>query len=289
MNNSAIGIFDSGLGGLTVAREIAHKLPHEDIIYLGDTARCPYGPKDPQDVKRFVFEICSYLVEQDVKLIVIACNTATAAGLRDAQKHFDIPIIGVVEPGARAAVRATKNRRVGVIGTEGTIASEVYSKAVRSLDAGATVFSLATPQFVNIVEEGLVFDDGVVGTELSEIYIRSSFYKTARAYLDPLRSARIDTLILGCTHFPLLATAISQVMGPQVELISSAEECAHEVSETLARRNDQGDARKTAAYRFITSGKAEDFERLGSKIFGPQLAQVEELALSKLESYSAIS
>lgn len=286
MNKSAIGIFDSGLGGLTVAREIAQSLKSEDIIYLGDTARCPYGPKDPKDVERFVIEICSFFVEQNVKLIVIACNTATAAGLATAQKMFDIPIIGVVEPGARAAVRATRNRRVGVIGTDGTIKSESYSKAVRALDAGVTVFSLATPQFVEIVEEGLVFDKDMEGTELSEVYIRSDFYKTARAYLDPLRAAEIDTLILGCTHFPLLATAIGQVMGPRVELISSAEETACEVSETLARRENLNDTEREPEYRFFTTGNAKDFERLGSKIFGPKLKNVEEISLNKLQEFS---
>lgn len=286
MNNSSIGVFDSGLGGLTVAREIAHALSQESIIYLGDTARCPYGPQDPKDVERYVIEICSYLIKQKVKLIVIACNTATAAGLVTAQKQFDIPIIGVVEPGARAAVRATRNRRVGVIGTEGTINSDTYSKAVRSLDAGVTVVSVATPQFVDIVEEGLVFDKGSSkGTELSEVYIRSDFYKTARNYLDPLRSSKVDSLILGCTHFPLLSTAIGQVMGSSVELISSAEETANEVLETLRRRDDLADNNHRPQYRFITTGKPSDFVRLGSRIFGPALSQVEEIALSELETY----
>jgi glutamate racemase len=233
MEPAAIGIFDSGLGGLTVAREITRQLPDEPLVYLGDTARCPYGPRDLEEVRRFVLEIGAWLESADVKLIVIACNTATAAGLALAQSVFSVPVIGVVEPGARAAVTATRNRRVGVIGTVGTVESGAYSRAVRALDTGVTVFSAATPRFVDIVEEGLRRDVGPVEDLLafsSDVFIRPSFYELARDYLDPLRRNDVDTLVLGCTHFPLLSAAISQVMGPRVSIISSAEETAREGS-----------------------------------------------------------
>lgn len=292
MNNAPIGIFDSGLGGLTVAQQIREMLPHESLIYLGDTARCPYGPQDPRDVRRYVLEIGGYLVDRGVKMIVIACNTATAAGLALAQQVFEIPVIGVVEPGARAAVRATHTRRIGVIGTQGTVNSGAYSRAVRSIDAGVTVFSAATPLFVDIVEEGLLFE-GARGTAtaddraISQVYIDPKFYELARDYLSPLKRSNIDTLILGCTHFPLLQTAIGQVMGSQVQLISSAEETADEVRATLDRSGTAAPVPAPGAaptYEFVTTGSPRHFARLGSRIFGDALSQVQSLDVSQLES-----
>jgi len=285
MESAPIGIFDSGLGGLTVAREVARALPNESLVYLGDTARCPYGPQDLDDVRRYVLEIGSWLERQPVKLIVIACNTATAAGLALAQKAFGVPVIGVVEPGARAAVMATLNRHVGVIGTVGTIESGAYSRAVRALDAGVTVFSAATPRFVDIVEEGLRRDSGRFEdllAELSEVFIRPSFYEIARDYLDPLKRSGIDTLVLGCTHFPLLSAAIGQVMGARIQLISSAEETALEVAATLARRDQLVGEGAVADYRFATTGDAAEFERLGSLVFGHPLGAVESVSQSFL-------
>ena len=223
MERMPIGVFDSGLGGLTVVREIAAALPGESLVYLGDTARCPYGPRDQDEVRRFVLEIGSWLAERPVKLIVVACNTATAAGLALAQRAFDVPVIGVIEPGARAAVMATRNRSVGVIGTVGTIDSGAYSSAVRALDAGVTVFSAATPRFVDIAEEGLRLDQGPMEGLLADsvdVFVRPSFHQIARDYLDPLKRSGIDTLVLGCTHFPLLAASIQQTVGPRVTLIS---------------------------------------------------------------------
>jgi len=287
MKPAAIGIFDSGLGGLTVAREIAAALPAEPLVYLGDTARCPYGPKDLDDVRRFVLEIGAWLESQDVKLIVIACNTATAAGLALAQQHFSVPVIGVVEPGARAAVMATRNRRVGVIGTTGTIDSGAYSRAVRALDAGVTVFSAATPRFVDIVEEGLRRDTGAVEDLLAdstEVFIRPSFYELARDYLDPLKRNGVDTLVLGCTHFPLLSAAIGQAMGPRVELISSAQETAHEVAELLTRKGRLAPSESTPVHRFATTGAAEEFRRLGSRVLGRDTGPVDSVPLLELAS-----
>ncbi|MCE5190516.1 MAG: glutamate racemase [Actinomycetia bacterium] len=280
-----IGVFDSGLGGLTVARELMRALPSEAIVYLGDTARCPYGPRDPAEVREFVLQIGTWLTLQPVKLIVIACNTATAAGLSLAQRVFDVPVVGVVEPGARAAVQATVNRRVGVIATVGTVQSGAYSRAVRALDAGVTVFSAAAPRFVDVVEAGLRMDDGPIEdwmSQISEVFVRPSFYEIARDYLDPLKRAGVDTLVLGCTHFPLLSTAIQQVVGPDVRLISSAEETAREVAETLAARGQLAAETGRPGRAFYTTGDPGEFERLGSRILGRTTGPVDTVSVAKL-------
>ena len=256
MNNLPIGIFDSGFGGLTVAKAIHDKLPQESIIYLGDTARCPYGPRPQREVRSFVREICTWLTKQRVKLIVIACNTATAAGLAMAQQDFDVPVIGVVEPGARAAARATINRKVGVIATQGTVDSCAYSDAIRARDAGVTVFSTATPRFVEIVEDGLRRSDSPIEkmtADASDVYLRPAFQEIARDYLDPLKKIGVDTLVLGCTHFPILAPLIQQAVGEGVQLINSADETAKDVATTLKRRSllrQDG----TGEMRFYTTG-----------------------------------
>jgi glutamate racemase len=233
-----------------------------------------------------VLEIGSWLASFDVKLLVIACNTATAAGLALAQRAFPVPVVGVVEPGARAAVMATRNRRVGVIGTVGTIDTGAYSTAVRALDAGVTVFSAAAPRFVDIVEEGLRRGGGAVEgilAESTDVFIRPSFYEIARGYLDPLKRNEIDTLVLGCTHFPLLSAAIAQVMGPRVTLISSAEETAREVAETLARR-DQLATAPAGGHRFFTTGDADEFGALGSRVFRSPLGDVERVTVEELRA-----
>lgn len=286
MRELPIGIFDSGLGGLTVAGEIMRVLPEESIIYFGDTIRCPYGPRQPAEVREFVLQIGQWLTRRKVKLIVIACNTATAAGLPLAQCIFDVPVIGVVEPGARAAVQSTINRRVGVIGTVGTVESGAYSTAVRALDAGVTVFSVATPRFVDVVEQGLRLGDGTIEdwlAEMAEVYIRPSFYEMARDYLDPLKRSGIDTLVLGCTHFPLLAAPIQQVVGPRVRLISSAEETAREVAETLAARGHLAEPGSVRTEVFATTGDAEEFAGLGARVLGRPVAGAEHVPLQELE------
>lgn len=285
MESAAIGIFDSGLGGLTVAREISRALPHESLLYLGDTARCPYGPRDLGEVRRFVLEIGSWLTAEGVKILVIACNTATAAGLVLAQRAFPVPVIGVIEPGSRAAVMASHNRRIGVIGTVGTIESGAYSAAVRALDAGATVFSAATPRFVDIVEEGLRLDGGVVEgllADSADVFVRPSFHQIARDYLDPLKRSDIDTLVLGCTHYPLLSAAIQQVVGMRVQLISSARETALEIAETLERRDELAPSGHKPRHRFATTGDAREFEQLGSRVFGAPIGRPIELDLGEL-------
>ena len=285
MNSLPVGIFDSGLGGLTVAREIMRVLPHERMVYLGDTARCPYGPRDLDEVRRFALEIGSWLTACPVKLIVVACNTATAAGLELAQRAFDVPVIGVVDPGARAAVHATVNRRVGVIGTLGTVESGAYARAVRAHDAGVTVFSAATPKFVDVVEAGLRMGPGALEewlSESAEVFVRPSFYEMARDCLDPLKRNGIDTLVLGCTHFPLLSAAIGQVLGPRVSLISSAEETAREVAETLSRRGHLAEA-AVPRHRFATTGDPAEFARLGSRVLRSRIEDVESITLAELQ------
>jgi glutamate racemase len=286
MRTLPIGVFDSGLGGLTVAREIMRALPDESVVYFGDTERCPYGPRDPHEVREFVLQIGSWLVQQPVKLIVIACNTATAAGLALAQQVFDVPVVGVVEPGARAAVKATVNRRVGVIGTVGTVESGAYSNAVRLLDAGTTVFSVATPRFVDVVEQGLRMGPGTLEdwlSEVSDVFIRPTFYEMARDYLDPLKRSGVDTLVLGCTHFPLLSAAIQQVVGSHVRLISSAEETAREVAETLGMRG-QAAPGPDRFERYATTGDAGEFELLGGRVLRRGIGDVAHVPLAALES-----
>lgn len=281
--DSSIGIFDSGFGGLTVVRAIREALPGESIIYLGDSARCPYGPRPQEEVCGFVRQICGWLTSQDVKLIVIACNTATAAGLAMAQREFEVPVIGVVEPGARAAARATLNRKVGVIATQGTVDSCAYSDAIRARDAGVTVFSTATPRFVEIVEDGLRRSDSAIEkmtADASDVYLRPAFQEIARDYLDPLKKIGIDTLVLGCTHFPILAPLIQQAVGEGVRLISSADETAKDVAQTLDRR---GQLRTYAAgadsLRFFTTGDdLDDFRSLARRVL-----RVDDLDVSHID------
>lgn len=278
-----IGVFDSGFGGLTVAREIAKALPQESLIYVGDSARCPYGPRDLSEVDGFVQQIGAWLVGQGVKMIVIACNTATAAGLAHAQRTFPIPVIGVVEPGARAAVHATRNRRVGVIATKGTIDSGAYAKAIRHIDAGITVFSTATPRFVEIAERGIRMAEGPVEdyTSLaSKVYIRPAFQEIAKEYLEPLRRCEIDTLVLGCTHYPLLKALIGAVVGRDVTLISSAKEAARDVREILDRKRALAPDGTVPVRRFYTTGNdIDEFRSFGGRVFRQPLESVEHLDL----------
>ena len=278
-----IGVFDSGFGGLTVAREIAKALPQESLIYVGDSARCPYGPRDLGEVDGFVQQIGAWLVAQGVKMIVIACNTATAAGLAHAQRTFPVPVIGVVEPGARAAVHATRNRRVGVIATKGTIDSGAFAKAIRHIDAGITVFSTATPRFVEIAERGIRMAEGPVEdyTSLaSKVYIRPAFQEIAKEYLEPLRRCEIDTLVLGCTHYPLLKALIGAVVGRDVTLISSAKEAARDVREILDRKRALAPEGTVPVRRFYTTGNdIDEFRSFGGRVFRQPLESVEHLDL----------
>ncbi len=282
-DNAPIGIFDSGYGGLTVMREVMAALPEEDIIYVGDSARCPYGPRDLAEVRGFVRQICRVLVDRGCKLIVIACNTATAAGLEQAQREFSVPVIGVVEPGARAAAMTTRNRRVGVVATRATIDSNAYADAIRHIDAGITVFSTAAPRFVEIAELGIRMAEGPFESYLSEaskVYIRPEFEAIAREYLEPLRRCAIDTLVLGCTHYPLLKALIGGVVGREVTLISSAEETTRDVAEILRRRHGLARPGNVAAYEFYTTGAdVAEFAQFGSRVLNMDMTRAAQLAL----------
>lgn len=287
MDKRPIGIFDSGLGGLTVADAVMAALPGESVVYFGDTARCPYGPRPRDDVRGFVLQIGEWLSRHDVKMIVVACNTGTAAGLKAARRTFTIPVIGVIEPGARAAVTATRNRRVGVIGTVGTIESGAYSTAVRAIDAGVTVYSIATPRFVDLVEAGLHMDSGALEdwfADASDVFIRPAFYEMARDYLDPLKRNGVDTLVLGCTHFPLLSTAIGQVMGSDVHLISSAEETARQVAGSLRARGQLSAEGARPAHVFATTGDPDEFARFGSRVLRRPIVSATHVSIAELEA-----
>ncbi len=263
-----IGVFDSGLGGLTVLQALREHLPHERFIFLGDSARCPYGPRESKEVKAFVLQICSHLARRGCKMIVIACNTATAAGLPAAQQAFDIPIVGVVLPGARAAVHMTRNRRVGVIATEGTVQQGVYGEAIRHLDAGIKVIQKATPEFVSIAESGFEeMDEGAA--QAAPFVTKEERQRVARGYLAPLRAEGIDTLVLGCTHYPLIQELISQEMGQSVALVSSAEETAREVRAILSRRDElRSSGEGGGAEVLITGDDATKFARVTQKVLG---------------------
>ena len=258
-----IGVFDSGVGGLTVLSEIRDRLPFEHTIYFGDTARVPYGVRDLSEVRWFTFEIVRYLIGQNVKLIVIACNTATAAALKAVQRSFDVPIVGVIEPGARAAVVDTIGRRVGVLATEGTVASGAYGRAVKSLDAGIQVYEQACPEFVPLIEQGIVD-----GPELEAVALR---------YLAPMMERRVDVVILGCTHYPLISSVINRILGPEVRLISSAGQTALEVRSILSRRSylrrpQHPDDTGLATY--VCSASPDEFAALGSRFMEEEIQAV---------------
>jgi glutamate racemase len=266
MSNSApIGVFDSGMGGLTVVREMMSQLPNESIIYFGDTARVPYGPKSPDTVLRYSREITSFLKGEGVKALVVACNTATAHALPALRREFDMPIVGVIEPGARAAAAVTKTKRVGVIGTAGTIKSRAYEKEIRKLLPDVEVTAQACALFVPLVEEGWL------DSEVTRA--------VARNYLAPIVSAEVDTLVLGCTHYPLMKTVIGNVVGRQVRLIDSAHETARQAGEVLRSRGLENETPDGARYRFIASDAPDTFLSLGQRFLGSPIDRVETLTL----------
>jgi glutamate racemase len=259
--DAPIGIFDSGFGGLTVARAILDQLPHEPIVYLGDSARQPYGPRPIAEVRAFALEMLDELVEQGVKMLVIACNSASSAMLRDARERYDVPVVEVIHPATRRAARATTNGKVGLIATKATVTSRAYDDAFTAAPHIELV-SAACPRFVQYVEAGVT-----MGGELLD---------DARRYLAPITAAGCDTLILGCTHYPLLTGVISYVVGDGVTLVSSAEETAKDVYRVL---HDRGLARAEAlpppAHRFLVTGDPTVFATLGRRFLGPEMALVE--------------
>ena len=259
-----MGIFDSGFGGLTVARAVLDQLPHEPILYLGDTARQPYGPKPIAEVREYALECLDHLVEAGVKMLVIACNSASAAMLRDARERYDVPVVEVILPAARRAVAATRNQRVGVICTKATAQSLAYEDGFAAAPQ-VELFTRACPKFVDFVESGVTS-----GPELLE---------AAHEYLDPLVEAGVDTLILGCTHYPLLTGIVSYVMGDQVTLVSSAEETAKDVYRLLVQHGLERDpSLPEPAHRFLTTGQPAEFASIGRRFLGPELEQVTQLA-----------
>lgn len=263
MTSAPIGVFDSGVGGLTVARAIIDQLPRESILYVGDTLHSPYGPKPIAEVRGYALEVMDDLVAQGVKLLVIACNTASAAMLRDARERFTegygIPVVEVIQPAVRAAVRHTRNRKVGVIGTVGTIKSKAYEDAFAAA-SDLDLFTAACPRFVEFVEAGVTS-----GAEL---------FAVAEEYLAPLKAAEIDTLVLGCTHYPLMSAAIQYVMGPDVTLVSSAEETAFDVYRTLVAHDLERGDRSPATHQFEATADTAAFKRLAAR-FIPEVLSVE--------------
>src|SRR5919204_4769018 len=269
MDERPIGIFDSGAGGLTVLHECLVTMPHEDFLYLGDGARCPYGPRPSAEIQRFAHEIASFLDDQGVKLIVAACNSATAAALPRLQERLALPIVGVLAPEAHAAVQTTRNRRVGVMATEATVASGRYDEAIHALDAGVEVVATACPRLVPLIEAG-------ASTEEID--------NAVRGYAAPLREAGVDTVILGCTHYPLIRPVLERVFGRSTTLVFSAEETAREVAETLERKGIENARDRDGVYRFLTTGDPALFRSLGERFLQLPLGVVEHVELAEIEA-----
>ncbi len=288
MNNRPIGVFDSGIGGLTVLKEILGELAGESTIYLGDTARVPYGIRSGETVTRYSLEMADFLAGEGIKLLVVACNTASAFALDAIKERFDIPVIGVIEPGARGAVSATRSKKIGIIGTEGTIKSNSYINAISSLcghrpasikehglkhfdryfEIGLgelTIFTKACPLFVPLVEEGWESHNVAV--------------MAAEHYLEGLKKAPIDTLVLGCTHYPLLKDVIGKVMGHGIALIDSATETVREIRNTLAGQGIEGEISVTPSHMFYVTDAAERFRKIGERFLGRPIEQIEKISV----------
>ena len=283
-NTCPIGVFDSGLGGLTVARSIATALPHESVYYFGDTKRCPYGTRGENEVRSFALQAGRWLSRHDVKIIVIACNTATAAALRLCQQTLDVPVIGVIVPGARAAINSTRTREVGVLATNLTTRSGAYTRAIQDLDAGVDVYGCPASSFVEIVEQELA-----TGAHLQErwlededIFDTPEVRAVVRQVVAPLKGHNIDTVVLGCTHFPLLVGPIRHELGPGIR-VSSAEETTRELVDILQRREQLAPEDALPQHRFATtSDNLAEFAAAGSFIFGQPLKSIEHVSLEEL-------
>ncbi len=269
-----IGVFDSGVGGLTVVRAILDLLPHERILYVGDNGRFPYGPRPNEEIRAFALEIARYLVDRDVKMLVVACNSVEVAAIRDVTDAAGVPVVGVVEPGARAAVRATRNGRIGVIATEATVRSAAYDAAVARMHTSAAVSSRACPAFVDFVERGDTSSAELLGL--------------AREYLGPLKEEGVDTLVLGCTHYPMLSGLLQYVMGEDVVLVSSAEETAKDVYGVLVERDLQRDTAAEPRHEFVTTGDPDAFRRISHQFLGPDVGRVDTAAIGETEPVTAL-
>ncbi len=265
----AIGVFDSGVGGLTVLHECLVTMPNEDFVYLGDHARLPYGPRPLAEIRRFALQIGAFLEGEGVKLIVVACNAATSAALPELQKELGVPVLGVITPEAYAAVRATRNRRVGLLATQATVTAGRYEALVATLDAGVRLTAVACPRLVPLIEGGDTFSEEVV--------------EAVREYAAPLRAAGCDTVILGCTHYPLLRPVFQRAFGRDVTLVFSADETAREVALTLRRKGLDHEPGREGAYRFLTTGDPASFHALGERFLQLPLGPVERVAVTALE------
>jgi len=270
MDPRPVGVFDSGMGGLTVLHECLVTMPHEDFVYLGDHARLPYGPRPLREIRRYARELGHFLETQGVKLVVAACNAATSAALPQLQEELGVPVVGVITPEAHAAVLTTRNRRVGLMATQATVAAGRYAELVHTLDAGVRFFPVACPRLVPLIES-----DEPFGVETTD---------AVREYAQPLKTAGVDTVILGCTHYPLIRPIFQRVLGRGVTLIFSAEETAREVAETLARKGIENDADREGAYRFLTTGDPAAFRALGERFLQLPLGEVEHVDVSTLEA-----
>lgn len=268
MDNRPIGVFDSGIGGLTVLKEITEQLPGEDIVYFGDTARIPYGSRSKEIVIKYFLQSVRFLMTKNIKAIVVACNTASALAIEEAQKEYDIPIIGVIEPGSKAAVLATKNSKIGVIGTKGTINSQSYQKKIRKLLPSAEIIGVSCPLFVPLVEEGW---------ENSDIA-----YMTAQQYLLELKEHNVDTLVLGCTHYPVLRYTIDKVMEGKVTLVNPAYETAKAVKSILKEANLNSSKLDGGIHSFYVSDDPEKFKRIGGNILRKEIEWIEKVDIEKL-------
>ncbi|NLN41067.1 MAG: glutamate racemase [Clostridiales bacterium] len=267
MDKRPIGVFDSGLGGLTVVKELMKRLPGENIVYFGDTARVPYGTRSNETVIRYSKQCIRFLLSQGVKMVVIACNTASSISLDIVNKIFDVPILGVIEPGARAAAQVTKNKRVGIIGTQATIRSKAYEKALTHQDPEISIFSTPCSLFVPIVEEGWSH------TKIALL--------TAEKYLGSMKDKDIDTLLLGCTHFPLLQDIIGEVMGSHVTLVNPAEGTALEVEKILRSKNILNQDQKEGTYNFFVSDLGEKFEDIGGRFLGREIKCIQKIDIER--------
>jgi glutamate racemase len=268
MDSRPVGVFDSGVGGLTVLHECLVTLPHEDFVYLGDHARLPYGPRPLGEIRRFAREIGVFLEAQDVKLILVACNAATSAALPQLQEELAVPVVGVITPEAHAAVQATRNRRVGLLATQATVDAGRYRDLVHALDAGVELYAIACPRLVTLIE-----GDDPYGEETE---------RAVREYARPLKEAGVDTVILGCTHYPLIRPLFQRVFGRDVALVFSAEETAREVATTLVRKGIENDGSRDGVYRFLTTGDPDAFREMGRRFLQLPIGDVEHVTPTQL-------
>jgi len=273
VDSRPVGVFDSGVGGLTVLHECLVTMPHEDFVYLGDHARLPYGPRPLAETRRFAREIGTYLEGQGVKLVVVACNTATSAALPQLQEELSVPVVGVITPEAHTAVQATRNRRIGLLATQATVEAGRYALLVHDLDAGAELVPVACPRLVPLIES-----DDPFSAQTTE---------AVREYAAPLKEADVDTVILGCTHYPLIRPIFQRVFGRGVTLVFSAEETAREVAETLARKGIENGEGREGSYRFLSTGDPALFRELGERFLQLPLGDVEQVAVADLEAAAA--